>query len=210
MTHVHPVTAAGKRLLDILGAVAGILITLPVWPLVALAIKLDSEGPVFFRQLRIGRSTNERTELFMMVKFRTMRADAEKMTGAVWATKQDPRITRVGRFLRKTRLDELPQLVNVLKGEMSLVGPRPERPGIFARLDAAIPFYAERIYGVPPGITGLAQVCQGYDETLEDVRRKLLFDHAYALALHRPLAWLRMDLEIMFRTFTVMMTGRGQ
>ncbi|MFO1036113.1 MAG: sugar transferase [Geminicoccaceae bacterium] len=210
MTHVDPITAVAKRLVDIVGAGLGLLLTLPLWPLIALAIKLDSPGPVLFRQLRIGRGSADRTELFTMLKFRSMRVDAEARTGAVWAKKNDDRITRVGRFLRKTRLDELPQLLNVLRGDMSLVGPRPERPGIFGKLERAIPFYAERIYGVTPGITGLAQVMNGYDETLDDVRRKLLFDHSYALALGNPLAWLRMDCLVMFRTVAVMVTGRGQ
>ena len=210
MTYVHPLTAAAKRAVDLVGAAALLLLTAPLFPLIALAIRLDSPGPVLFRQLRVGRSTPERTELFEMIKFRSMRTDAEARTGAVWAGRQDPRITRVGRFLRKTRLDELPQLWNVLRGEMSLVGPRPERPGIFARLDRAIPFYAERMWGVTPGITGLAQVYQGYDETLDDVRRKLVYDHAYAASLARPSAWLRMDLLVVFRTVSVMALGRGQ
>jgi lipopolysaccharide/colanic/teichoic acid biosynthesis glycosyltransferase len=210
MTHVHPLTAWGKRTLDLVSAVVFLVATMPLFPLLALAIRLDSKGPVLFRQMRIGRSLHDRTELFEMVKFRSMYVDAEARTGAVWAGRDDPRITRVGRFLRKTRLDELPQLWNVLRGEMSLIGPRPERPGIFGRLDQAIPFYAERTWGVAPGITGLAQVHQGYDETLEDVRRKLLFDHAYAAALTSPLAWLRMELLVMFKTVTVMAGGRGQ
>jgi lipopolysaccharide/colanic/teichoic acid biosynthesis glycosyltransferase len=210
MTYVHPFTAAAKRAVDLFGAAVLLLLSAPLFPLIALAIRLDSPGPVLFRQLRIGRSTPERTELFEMIKFRSMRTDAEARTGAVWAGRQDPRITRVGRFLRKTRLDELPQLWNVLRGEMSLVGPRPERPGIFARLDRAIPFYAERMWGVAPGITGLAQVYQGYDETLDDVRRKLVYDHAYAASLARPSAWLRMDLLVVFRTVSVMALGRGQ
>jgi lipopolysaccharide/colanic/teichoic acid biosynthesis glycosyltransferase len=128
----------------------------------------------------------------------------------VWATARDPRITRIGRFLRKTRLDELPQFVNVLHGDMSIVGPRPERPQFFKGLEAKIPFYIERTFGLKPGITGLAQVSQGYDTSIEDVRSKTLFDHAYAMRIANPLQWLKTDLEIIFRTFTVVILGKGQ
>jgi lipopolysaccharide/colanic/teichoic acid biosynthesis glycosyltransferase len=153
-----PHVASLKRGFDIAVALAALLLTLPLWPLIALAIRLDSPGPILFRQNRIGRQTAECTEIFRMMKFRSMRQDAEAKTGAVWATRDDPRVTAVGRFLRKTRLDELPQLVNVLRGEMSIVGPRPERPGIYGRLDAQVPFFGDRTAGVRPGITGLAQV----------------------------------------------------
>lgn len=145
-----------------------------------------------------------------MYKFRTMRTDAEKESGPVWASKQDPRITKVGRFLRKSRLDEIPQLMNVLKGEMSIIGPRPERPGIFNKLEHEIPFYAERIYGVRPGITGLAQVFQGYDETIDDVRSKVSYDHAYAASLWSLAGWARMEAEIIVRTIGVMVGLRGR
>ncbi|MCB1772193.1 MAG: sugar transferase [Gammaproteobacteria bacterium] len=207
---MNPVTARAKRSFDIGFASLGLLATLPLFPLIALAIKLDSPGPVLFRQLRIGRARSDRTLLFEMIKFRTMRVDSEKQTGAVWATRGDSRITRVGLLLRKTRLDELPQLVNVLKGDMSLIGPRPERPGFYRRLEHAIPYFAERTYGVTPGITGLAQINQGYDTCLDDVRSKLGYDHRYALALADPRAWLLMDLHIAWRTIWVMLTGRGQ
>ena len=202
--------AAAKRGFDIVGAVIGLTLSATFVPLICLAIKLDSRGPVIFHQTRVGRSWPTFTELFTMYKFRTMRTDAEKVSGPVWASKNDPRITRVGRFLRKTRLDEIPQLVNVLKGEMSLIGPRPERPGICDKLETAIPFYAERTYGVRPGITGLAQVFQGYDETIEDVRSKVSYDHAYALAAGSWKTWMRIDLEILLRTVTVVVFGRGQ
>jgi lipopolysaccharide/colanic/teichoic acid biosynthesis glycosyltransferase len=152
----------------------------------------------------------DRTELFRMLKFRSMYQDAEARSGAVWATKNDPRVTRVGLFLRKTRLDEIPQLINVLRGDMSLVGPRPERPGFYGKLERAIPFFADRTMGLRPGITGLAQVNQGYDTNLDDVRRKVTFDHAYAMRLAGTWSWLRLDLGIMVRTVTVMATGRGQ
>ena len=126
------------------------------------------------------------------------------------APRRVTRVTRVGRFLRKTRLDELPQCLNVLAGDMSIIGPRPERPSFFKTLESAIPFYAERTYGVRPGISGLAQVNQGYDTSIEDVRSKVLHDHAYAMRLTTPLGWMKADVAIVFRTAWVMVTGRGQ
>jgi len=199
-----------KRVMDIVVAVVGIIITAPLWPLVALAIRLDSPGPAIYRQLRVGRIRGDRTELFMILKFRSMYSDAEKATGAVWAQKDDPRITRVGAFIRKTRLDELPQLINVLRGDMSVVGPRPERPALYRRLERAVPFFADRTAGLRPGVTGLTQVVQGYDNSLEDVRRKVGFDAAYAMRLCSFRTWLISDMTIMFRTLTVMVSGRGQ
>ncbi len=209
-SHVPPGIAFAKRTIDVVGALAVLILTAPFLPLIVMAIKLDSRGPVLFRQLRIGESGPNQTKLFQMIKFRSMRTDAEAVGRPVWATERDPRITRVGHFLRKSRLDELPQLINVLRGEMSLIGPRPERPGIFNRLDSQIPYYAERIYGVRPGITGLAQVYQGYDRDLDDVKSKLLYDHAYAVALSAPLAWISMDILIVVRTVMVMALGRGR
>jgi lipopolysaccharide/colanic/teichoic acid biosynthesis glycosyltransferase len=199
-----------KRAMDITVALIGILLTAPLWPLVALAIKLDSRGPVVYRQMRVGRILTDRSELFMILKFRSMRSDAEKSTGAVWAQKDDPRITRVGAFIRKTRLDELPQLINVLRGDMSVVGPRPERPAMYRRLEQAVPFFADRTAGLRPGVTGLTQVVQGYDTSVEDVRRKVGFDAAYAMRLSSFRTWLISDMTIMLRTLAVMVTGRGQ
>ena len=208
--HVPATVAAAKRCFDIAVALLALAITSPLWPLLALAIRLDSRGPVIFRQMRVGRVGTRRTELFEMWKFRSMRADAERLSGAVWASKRDPRITRVGWLLRKTRLDELPQLVNVLRGDMSIVGPRPERPGFYGRLEQAIPFFAERTCGLRPGITGLAQVRQGYDTCIDDVRRKVGFDHAYAMRLTGLGTWFMADLGIVVRTVAVMVMGRGQ
>lgn len=208
--HLAATVAFAKRGFDILGALIGLALTLPLWPFIALAIRLDSPGPIIFRQLRIGRALPDRTEMFMMLKFRSMSANAEAKTGAVWAQKNDPRITRVGNFLRKTRLDELPQLLNVLRGDMSLVGPRPERPGFYKKLDGAIPFFADRTAGLRPGVTGLAQVNEGYDASLDDVRRKVAWDHAYALRLNGLAAWLATDLGIAFRTLAVMAGQRGR
>ena len=186
------------------------LVFAATFPFIGLAIRLESKGPLFYRQLRVGEATPRFTRLFYMIKYRTMRVDAEARSGAMWATANDPRVTRVGRFLRKTRLDELPQCLNVLAGDMSIIGPRPERPSFFKTLESAIPFYAERTYGVRPGISGLAQVNQGYDTSIEDVRSKVLHDHAYAMRLTTPLGWMKADAAIVFRTAWVMVTGRGQ
>jgi lipopolysaccharide/colanic/teichoic acid biosynthesis glycosyltransferase len=205
----QPVSVS-KRIFDIVAAVFGLLITAPILPLIALVVKLETPGPALFRQQRIGRCLADRTELFWMYKFRTMGVDSEKKSGAVWAEKNDQRVTRIGRFLRKTRLDEIPQLWNVLIGDMSLIGPRPERPGFYQKLEKAIPFFAERTVGLRPGITGLSQVYQGYDRDLDDVRRKVSFDHAYALSLSAMVPWISMDLRIIVRTVWVMVAGRGQ
>ena len=136
--------------------------------------------------------------------------NAEAKTGAVWASKNDPRITRVGYFMRKTRLDELPQCINVLRGEMSVIGPRPERPKFFNTLEEAIPYYSERTFGLKPGITGLAQVNQDYDSCIEDVRTKVLFDHAYAARIATVKGWMMTDASIALKTLTVIALGKGQ
>ena len=200
----------GKRALDVIVASGVLVAFLLLFFPIAIAIKMESRGPIFYRQLRVGLRTRRQSNLFYLTKFRTMRADAEARSGAVWATDRDPRITRVGYFLRKTRLDELPQCIDVLRGDMSVVGPRPERPQFFSRLEREIPFYAERTYGVKPGITGLAQVFLPYDTTIEDVRQKVLHDHAYALRMTAPGRWLTTDIEIIFRTFAVMVLGKGR
>lgn len=200
----------GKRAFDVVVSLALTPLLILIFIPIAIAIKLDSRGPVFYLQRRVGFCRPSITCLIDVIKFRTMREDAEVATGEVWASKDDPRVTRVGRFLRKTRLDELPQVINVLKGEMSLVGPRPERPKFVAKLDPQIPFYQERNYYIMPGITGFAQINQGYDDTIEDVRRKVLFDHAYAARLSSFWSWLRTDLEIMLGTLRVMILGHGR
>ena len=200
----------GKRVFDLACGAATIALFTFLFVPIALAIKLESPGPIFYRQLRVGRVLRSSTEIFYLFKFRTMHRNAETNCGAVWATKSDPRITTVGRFLRLTRLDELPQVFNVIKGEMSFVGPRPERPKFVGELYDRIPFYVERTYNVLPGITGLAQINQGYDESIDDVRRKILYDHAYAARLASFGSWLRTDFGIMFGTIRVMMLRRGQ
>lgn len=199
-----------KRIFDIVCALVALVVLAILFIPVAIAIKLESRGPLFYRQLRVGRITPTTSHLFYLIKFRTMRTDAEATTGAVWATKNDPRITRVGLFMRKTRIDELPQCFNVLCGEMSLIGPRPERPGFFNKLEDAIPFYAERTYGLKPGITGLAQVNQAYDSCIEDVRNKVLYDHAYAARITTWWGWLTTDVGILLKTVMVVVLRKGQ
>jgi len=202
-----------RRALNVFVALVGLVLTLPVWALIAIAIKLTSRGPVFYKQERIGldlRSTRPQTDdprrrrdlggrPFMMFKFRTMCVEAESGTGAVWSGKGDPRVTAVGRFLRHCRLDELPQLINVLRGEMNVVGPRPERASIFADLRAKIPGYTER-QRARPGITGYAQVNLEYDASIEDVTDKLKYDIDY-VSKQSAL----MDLYIMVKTLPVML-----
>lgn len=200
---------ASKRALDIIAAAVGLVLTALLLPFIAIAIKWETPGPIFFKQMRIGQRDAKQTKIFHMIKFRTMGTDAEKK-GAQWASQNDARVTTVGRFLRKTRLDELPQFINVLMGDMSLIGPRPERPVFYQKLEDAIPMYSERTYGLKPGITGLAQVSQGYDSCLDDVRSKLLYDNAYALSLGNFKAWLAMECHIIFKTIAVMVLGRGQ
>ena len=206
----------------------------PVLLLVAIAVRLTSRGPVIFSQQRVGlnlrqkkrdrRQRDEEVELpdgierrgtginrrrdggygkpFTLYKFRTMKVDAEK-NGAQFAVKGDPRVTCIGRFMRKTRLDELPQLWNVLRGEMSLVGPRPERPEFIEKLSAEVPNYINRL-GLKPGLTGLAQVINGYDNNIESFKRKVNLDLLYL----QNCCYLN-DLKIMFRTIRVVLTGSG-
>ncbi len=185
-----------KRAMDLAGAITLLALTLPFWPLVALLIKLDSRGPVFFRQTRVGRFGRP----FEITKFRTMEAEAEK-NGAVWAQPHDPRITRLGGLLRLTRIDELPQLLNVVHGEMSIVGPRPERPEFVGELIERHPLYAQR-HLVPPGLTGWAQIRFGYGATYEDAKRKLELDLYYVR--HLSIAF---DVEILLKTLFLVMKG---
>lgn len=199
-----------KRLFDLLCASLGLILLCPLFPILSLLIKWDSPGPIIFKQIRIGQALEDRTTFFWMYKFRSMAQDAESKTGPVWATKNDPRVTLIGKFLRKTRLDELPQLFNVFKGDMSLIGPRPERPSMYPKLEKAIPFFSERTFGLRPGITGLAQVLQGYTETIEEARDKVGYDHAYALSLSTLHNWFFTDLTILYKTVHVVIFGKGQ
>ena len=204
-SYIHPTVKYGKRLFDILFSSLALLLLLPTVPLIALAIKLDSSGPVFYLQQRLGKSQRGKKKLFKIVKFRTMGTDAEKEGVALLAQKEDPRITRVGAFLRKTRLDETPQFINILLGDMSVVGPRPERPELTTSIDQKRPFFSERTYQVLPGLTGLAQVKQSYLSSVNDIDQKLAFDHAYSLSITKPLSWLKTDLTIIIQTvFTVL------
>lgn len=189
-----------KRVLDFTLSLLILVLGAPVWLLVALIIKLDSRGPVFYKQERMGKDGRH----FNVIKFRSMVSDAEKLTGPKWADKDDPRITRSGRFMRKWRIDEVPQFLNVLAGEMSIVGPRPERPFFVEKLRKEIPLYPRRLR-VQPGITGWAQIKGAYDATLDDVKQKLQYDLFYLENMS-----LKMDLKIILHTIYVMMAGRGQ
>jgi lipopolysaccharide/colanic/teichoic acid biosynthesis glycosyltransferase len=231
-----------KRAIDLAASVVGLTVTLPLYPLIAAAIKLEDPGPIFYHQRRAGmlKGMTDRDGIavpefieFSMRKFRTMRVDAEKFTGAVLAQENDPRITKVGHFLRKTRLDELPQFWNVLTGEMSLVGPRPERPELLINLALAIPFFEERMRD----ITGLAQVSLSYSgrpsadseaakylkeltnpfefeeaegAEADDMRVKLLFDLAYSAAMESLWTYLRTEISVIVKTPLVMALGLGR
>ncbi|TYC90711.1 TIGR03013 family XrtA/PEP-CTERM system glycosyltransferase [Novosphingobium sp. BW1] len=192
------VSGAVKRLFDIVASSCVLLLTGPVVLVFALLVKLDSKGPAFYRQARVGLFGVP----FDVIKLRSMRSDAE-VAGAQWATKDDPRITRLGRFLRKLRIDELPQAWTVLKGEMSFVGPRPERPEFVADLEAHIPFFAER-HMVKPGITGWAQINYPYGASVEDSRNKLEYDLYYAKN-YTPF----LDLLILLQTLRVVIWSEG-
>ena len=188
-----------KRLMDIVISIIFIIFSSPIVFATAIAIKSESHGPVFYKQERSGLNGKP----FRIIKFRSMRSDAEKLSGPVWSTKDDPRITKVGKFIRKVRIDEIPQMINVLKGEMSLVGPRPERPFFVEQLAKEIPFYKRRLK-VRPGVTGWAQVKHKYDENVEDVKEKLRFDLFYIENMS-----LNNDLKILFRTVFVVLFGQG-
>lgn len=196
--HRSRIIRAAKRCLDVISALTGLLISLPVMLLVAVLVRLDSKGPVLYRQSRVGL----RGRCFEVLKFRTMRVDAEK-SGAQWSQDNDPRITRIGRPLRKFRLDELPQFLNVIRGEMSFVGPRPERPCFVEMLRTEIPYYDER-HTVRPGLTGWAQVQYPYGASVEDARRKLEYDLFYLKNLS-----ISFDCAIIFNTVRIVFGGRG-
>lgn len=240
-----------KRAVDVAGASVGLALTAPLFPVVAAAVKLTSKGPALYHQTRCAAErrsgiapsrppNSERRRArgyhtFQMYKFRTMRVDAEKHTGAVLAQENDPRLTPIGGLLRKTRLDELPQLVHVLRGEMSLVGPRPERPEMIAKLEEKNPFFQERMRLIKPGITGLAQIRLNYDgsfkgdnksRALEDFLgsfaddmdesqtrafgNKLLLDLSYSAILENPVEAMKTDIEIILKTPLVMLLGMGR
>ena len=189
---------AAKRCIDIAVSLLGIILGLPLMGVIALAIWVETGLPIFFRQQRVGLGQRP----FTIVKFRSMFQDAEA-GGASWALKNDPRVTRIGHLLRKFRLDELPQLFNVLRGEMSLVGPRPEQTQLCAMLEKIIPMYWRR-HSLRPGITGWAQVRYQYGSTVEETERKLEYDLYYIKNLS-----LKLDLAIILATFNVILFGRG-
>jgi sugar transferase (PEP-CTERM system associated) len=197
--HASRFYLAYKRSASIVVSIVGLLLTLPLLPFIILAIKLTSTGPVLYRQKRVGRDG----AVYNCYKFRSMRADAEADTGPTWAADEDPRITRVGRFLRITRMDEIPQLWNVLRGDMSLVGPRPERPEFVNTLDKEIPYYNLR-HTIRPGITGWAQVRYKYGSSIEDAKEKLRYDLFYIKNMSAGL-----DLLIFFQTIKIILLGRG-
>jgi lipopolysaccharide/colanic/teichoic acid biosynthesis glycosyltransferase len=248
---VHRSVRIVKRAIDVIGSSIGLCVTLPLYPVIAAAIYIESPGPIFFKQIRAGR-LNLPTGLptgagngaphrpqftqFKMLKFRSMRTDAEKLSGPVLATENDPRVTRIGRFLRKTRLDEIPQFVNVLLGEMSIVGPRPERPELADQLAMAIPYFEERMRDVKPGITGLAQISLSYtgkphpnsdvakfeadltnpfkvegaeDALADHMRVKLLYDLAYSATTENIWHFLPVEMEILLKTPLVMLRALG-
>lgn len=190
---------AAKRIIDIVVSFLMLVATIPITIATAIAIKVESDGPVIYKQERSGING----KVFKVYKFRSMYQDAEKRTGPVWSQKDDPRITKVGRFIRRVRIDELPQIWNVFKGEMSLVGPRPERPFFVEQLAKEIPYYKRRLR-VRPGITGWAQVKHKYDESIEDVKTKLQFDLFYIENMS-----LKTDIKILFRTVFVVLFGKG-
>lgn len=195
-----PVARAVKRTVDLLAAVALLVFGTPLWLLVGLAIKLEDGGPVLFRQTRVGRGGLR----FTLYKLRSMRSDAEARSGPQWAALDDARVTRIGRWIRAWRIDEIPQAWNVLVGDMSFVGPRPERPEFVGVLHTAIPGYDDR-HRVRPGMTGWAQVNQPYSGTVEDARRKLAYD------LHYLQHWsLFLDLLILARTAKIILFGWGR
>lgn len=188
-----------KRLMDISISFLILIVSSPIIILTAIAIKIDSEGPVLFKQERLGQNGKP----FNVYKFRSMIKDAEKYTGPVWSQKDDPRVTRMGRFVRRVRIDEIPQMFNVLKGEMSLVGPRPERAFFVEKLSQEIPYYKRRLK-VRPGVTGWAQIKHKYDESIEDVKIKLRYDLFYIENMS-----IRMDFKILLRTVFVVLFGKG-
>jgi exopolysaccharide biosynthesis polyprenyl glycosylphosphotransferase len=197
----RPLVDAGKRALDLVGATVMLLLGSPVMVAVALGVWIESHGrgPILFHQTRVG--LGERP--FRLHKFRSMRADAEADGVARWATVGDPRVTRLGRFLRRTRLDELPQLFNVLRGEMSLVGPRPERPEFVAELSGRLRYYRER-HRVKPGLTGWAQLNYQYGSSIDDAKKKLEYDLYYVKN-----ASLFLDLVILLETVEIVLWGKG-
>ena len=182
-----------KRIIDIAVSLMVLIVFMPIWVIIALAILIDSSGPIFYKQKRIGKNKQE----FELIKFRSMMHNAENLTGPKWAEKEDSRITHLGKLLRKTGLDEIPQFFNVLMGDMSIVGPRPERLYFVNELEQSIQFYSRRLI-IKPGITGWAQIKYKYDESIDDVREKLRYDLYYIENMS-----ILLDLKIIVQTLLV-------
>jgi len=190
-----------KRMLDVILSMTILIIFTPLFLLFAMCIKISSSGPVIFSQVRVGKDD----KVFTMYKLRTMDAKAEKDTGPIWSRYDDPRAFPVGTFLRKTHLDEMPQFFNVIKGDMSIIGPRPERPHFVDNFKKALPDYQKRL-AVRPGITGLAQISHKADSSMDDVRKKLGYDLEYISRVKKK-SWFN-ELRIMFNTLVIVMTGK--
>jgi sugar transferase (PEP-CTERM system associated) len=188
-----------RRLLNIVFATVGLATSLPIMALVAVAVWLESRGPIFYTQKRIGKNGRQ----FRIIKFRSMRTDAEQDSGPVWAEESDPRVTRVGRIIRRLRLDELPQFINVLRGDMNFVGPRPERPVFVRQLSTIIPYYPQR-HLIKPGLTGWAQINYRYGSSVADAIEKLRYDLFYI----KNQSFL-LDAKIIFETIKIVLFGRG-
>ncbi len=197
--NVSLMTKILSRITNFVGSLIALALSLPVIIVVAIAIKLDSKGPIFYTQQRVGENGN----IFSVIKFRTMVEDAEKATGAVWARENDPRITKIGKLLRRFRIDELPQFFNVFKGEMSVIGPRPERPEFVEILENELPYYSIR-YTIKPGVTGWAQVNYSYSGTVEESLEKLEYDLFYLK--NRS---FKLDLFIILKTIKIVLLGKG-
>ncbi|MGY5266000.1 sugar transferase [Paraclostridium bifermentans] len=184
------------RILDLISSIIGLIVGIPLILIFAVFIKIEDKGPIFYKQERLGKNNR----IFYVYKLRSMKVDAEKNGGAQWATKNDPRITKIGTFIRKTRIDEIPQLINILKGDMSLIGPRPERPELTYQFEKEIPGFTKRLI-VKPGLTGLAQVNGGYDISPKE---KLYWDIKYIQN-----RCISMDIKIIIKTIKVVITGEG-
>lgn len=199
MSFVRKTYELAKRIADAVISILGLIILFPLLLVTALLVKLTSRGPIMYSQTRVGRNG----EHFEIYKFRTMKVDAEKETGPVWAAEKDSRLTPIGDILRKLHVDEIPQFINVIRGEMSIIGPRPERPVFVEQFKKIIPDYEKRLY-IKPGITGLAQVWHRYDETIQDVKKKVKYDLLY---IKKMCFWA--DMNICLRTCRVILTGEG-
>jgi len=192
-------TLSFKQFNDYFIALLLLVLFSPIMIIISAAIKLTSPGPIFYRQERVGKGGIN----YQIIKFRSMKVGAEKNSGPIWAKENDKRISPIGNFLRKSHFDELPQIFNVLKGEMSIIGPRPERPFFVNKLKTEIPMYLDRL-NVKPGITGLAQVRNRYDENLEDVKRKVKYDKLYIKKMS-----FYLDFKVLLWTVIVILTGKG-